>query len=161
MKVSRLNCLFGIFLVGMISLIIACNAGVNQGADMTGDSIQKVQVKTLLKTTQSWNGSPLPDYESERPEITALSITIPPNTKLPVHRHPVINAGMLLRGELTVISEAGDTLQIKAGELDLAQAQSTGISGLNTYYRLEKIGQYPYARLSDLSDWAPPNLEGQ
>jgi len=117
MKVSGLNCLFGILLMGMISLIIGCNAGANQGADMTGDSIQKVQVKTLLKTTQSWNGSPLPDYESEHPEITALSITIPPNTKLPVHRHPVINAGMLLRGELTVISEAGDTLQMQAGDV--------------------------------------------
>lgn len=42
-----------------------------------------------------------------------------------------------------------------AGELDLQLAQSTGISGLNTYYRLEKIGQYPYARLSDLNDWHP------
>lgn len=48
-----------------------------------------------------------------------------------------------------------------AGELDLQMAQSTGISGLNTYYRLEKIGQYPYARLSDLNDWHPPNPEGQ
>ncbi len=44
-----------------------------------------------------------------------------------------------------------------AGELDLQMAQSTGISGLNTYYSLEKIGQYPYARLSDLNDWHPGN----
>lgn len=42
-----------------------------------------------------------------------------------------------------------------AGELDLQLAQSTGISGLNSYYRLEKIGQYPYARLSELNDWHP------
>jgi flavin reductase (DIM6/NTAB) family NADH-FMN oxidoreductase RutF len=46
-----------------------------------------------------------------------------------------------------------------AGELDLQMAQSTGISGLNTYYRLEKIGQYPYARLSDLNDWHPGNAQ--
>lgn len=46
-----------------------------------------------------------------------------------------------------------------AGELDLQLAQSTGISGLNTYYRLEKIGQYPYARLSDLNDWHPGNAQ--
>ena len=44
-----------------------------------------------------------------------------------------------------------------AGELDLALAESTGISGLNTYYSLEKIGQYPYARLSDLAQWTPRN----
>ena len=75
-----------------------------------------IQVETLVKTTQSWNESPLPNYNPEHPEITALRITIPPHTKLPVHRHPVINAGMLLRGELTVISEAGDTLHMKAGD---------------------------------------------
>ena len=77
---------------------------------------QSIQVETLIKTTQSWNESPLPNYNPEHPEITALRITIPPHTKLPVHRHPVINAGMLLRGELTVISEAGDTLHMKAGD---------------------------------------------
>lgn len=48
--------------------------------------------------------------------MTALSITIPPHTKLPVHRHPVINAGILLKGELTVISEAGDTLHMNTGD---------------------------------------------
>jgi len=75
-----------------------------------------LQVETLIQTTQSWNGTPLPDYTSEHPQMTALRITIPPHTKLPVHRHPVINAGILLSGHLTVISEAGDTLQMKAGD---------------------------------------------
>lgn len=34
-----------------------------------------------------------------------------------MHKHPVIKAGVLLRGELTVISEAGDTLQMTAGDV--------------------------------------------
>ena len=106
------------FLGFLIILITGCNAPTNQAKARTkNDSIQSVQLKTLLKTTTSWNSSPLPDYQPEHPEITALSITIPPNTKLPVHKHPVINAGMLLRGELTVISEAGDTLQMTAGDV--------------------------------------------
>ncbi len=75
-----------------------------------------IQVETLVKTTQSWNSSPLPNYNAEHPQMTALRITIPPHTKLPVHRHPVINAGILLEGELTVISEAGDTLHMKKGD---------------------------------------------
>ena len=41
---------------------------------------------------------------------------IPPKTKLNWHKHPVINAGVLLKGELTVISKANDTLHQKAGE---------------------------------------------
>ena len=77
---------------------------------------QSIQVETLVKTTQSWNESPLPNYKPEHPEITALRISIPPHTKLPVHRHPVINAGILLKGSLTVISEAGDTLHMNAGD---------------------------------------------
>lgn len=118
MKDNRSNCQFAFFLGLMIILMTACNAPNNQVTETTQyDSVQSVQVKTLLKTTKSWNGTPLPAYNSENPEITALSITIPPNTKLPVHRHPVINAGILLRGELTVISEAGDTLQMKAGDV--------------------------------------------
>ena len=87
-------------------------APVSREAGVSSD----IQVETLIQTTQSWNGSPLPDYTSEHPQMTALRITIPAHTKLPVHRHPVINAGILLRGHLTVISEAGDTLQIKAGD---------------------------------------------
>lgn len=36
------------------------------------------------------------------------------------------------------------------GHIDLEQAKSAGISGLNSYYSFEKIAQYPYARLNDL-----------
>jgi len=33
-----------------------------------------------------------------------------------MHEHPVINAGVLLSGELTVITEDNKTLTLKAGE---------------------------------------------
>ena len=33
-----------------------------------------------------------------------------------MHKHGVINAGFLLSGELTVVTEDGSTLQLKAGE---------------------------------------------
>jgi quercetin dioxygenase-like cupin family protein len=36
--------------------------------------------------------------------------------ELPMHRHPVINAGVLLSGRLTVITEDNKTLHLKAGE---------------------------------------------
>jgi quercetin dioxygenase-like cupin family protein len=32
------------------------------------------------------------------------------------HKHPVINAGVLLKGELTVQAESGKTLHLKTGE---------------------------------------------
>ena len=73
-------------------------------------------VEVLAKTDQMWDGSPLPNYPTENPEITILKVTIPAKTELPMHKHPVINAGYLLSGELTVVSESGDELFLKGGD---------------------------------------------
>ena len=73
-------------------------------------------VKQLVKTSQSWNGDFLPAYPQGKPEITILRITIPAGTKLHTHSHPVINAGVLLSGELTVLTTDGKTLHLKAGD---------------------------------------------
>ncbi len=73
-------------------------------------------VKQLTKTTRSWNGDPLPEYPKGQPEITILRISIPAGTKLHTHRHPVINAGLLINGELTVVTTDGKTLHLKAGD---------------------------------------------
>jgi len=75
-----------------------------------------VQVETLAKTGSSWDGSRLPDYSKGSPEVTILRIKIPPGAQLPLHTHPVINAGVLLSGELTVVTEDQKTLHLKAGD---------------------------------------------
>lgn len=67
-----------------------------------------------------------------------------------------LNGTTLVIGEIIYLS-IPDKFVDAAGELDLALSESAGISGLNTYYKLEKIGQYPYARLSDLAQWTPEN----
>lgn len=76
----------------------------------------KVESVQLVKSTHSWNGAPLPSYKSGVPEITILKISIPPGVKLPMHKHPVINAGVLLKGRLTVTTESGEVLHMKAGD---------------------------------------------
>jgi quercetin dioxygenase-like cupin family protein len=75
-----------------------------------------IQVQVLAKTGKSWNGKELPRYPKGKPEITVLRIRIPPGAELPLHEHPVINAGVLLRGELTVITQNHQTLHLKAGD---------------------------------------------
>jgi len=75
-----------------------------------------VQVEELEKTSISWDGTHLPGYPKGTPEITILRIKIPPGVQLPLHEHPVINAGVLLTGELTVITENNKTLHLKAGD---------------------------------------------
>jgi quercetin dioxygenase-like cupin family protein len=75
-----------------------------------------IRVDVLVKTSSSWDGSPLPEYPKGTPEITILRIKIPPGVQLPLHKHPVINAGVLLSGELTVVTEDNRILHLKAGE---------------------------------------------
>lgn len=75
-----------------------------------------VQADTLAKSSASWDGSRLPAYPGGTPEISVLRIRIPPGATLPMHRHPVINAGYLVRGELTVFTEENKTLHLKAGD---------------------------------------------
>ncbi len=75
-----------------------------------------VRKETIIKGTTSWNGSDLPGYAGGTPEITILKYTIAPGASLPMHEHPYINAGVLLSGELTVVSENNDVLHLRAGE---------------------------------------------
>ena len=75
-----------------------------------------IKTEILAKTSYSWDGSELISYGEGKPEITILKITIPPKAKLPEHEHPVINAGVLLKGELTVVTDEGKTLHLKAGD---------------------------------------------
>ncbi|RCT54650.1 cupin domain-containing protein [Winogradskyella sp. KYW1333] len=98
-KIIILFCFTFIFLV-------ACKS--NKTAEIT--------VISLAKTSKSWNGKLLPKYLDGNPEITILKIIIPPKAKLPLHKHPEINAGVLLKGKLRVISKENDTLMLKAGE---------------------------------------------
>lgn len=80
------------------------------------DNGTDIQVETLVKSTKSWDGSLLPEYSKGQPEVTILKITVAPGVKLPWHQHPVINAGVLVKGELTVTTKSGEKLHMKAGD---------------------------------------------
>jgi len=73
-------------------------------------------VKTIAKSTKSWDGTTLKPYAKGQPEVTILEIEIPPKTKLAMHKHPYMNAGVLIKGTLKVVTEKGETLILKAGD---------------------------------------------
>ena len=84
--------------------------------NVCAQDVNTVKVDVLTKTSLSWDGNSLPEYTKGKPEITILKITIPPKIQLPLHKHSVINAGVLLKGELTVVTEDKKTLHLKAGD---------------------------------------------
>lgn len=70
----------------------------------------------LIRSQQSWDGEKLPNYKVGQPEITILKVIIPAGARLKMHYHPVINAGVLLKGELKVVTKEGKSLLLRAGD---------------------------------------------
>jgi quercetin dioxygenase-like cupin family protein len=101
-KVKKI--IFGICIVFIMSI------------NVWAEDVKNIVVETLAKSSSSWDGQPLPDYPKGKPEVTILRIKIPAGAKLEIHNHPVINAGVLLTGELTVVTEDNKTLHLKAGD---------------------------------------------
>ncbi len=97
----------------------------------TGFAQEKTRADVLVKTSRSWNGNSLPGYPTGTPEVTIMRIRIPAGTTLPWHTHPVINAGVLISGELTVTTRSGNILEMKAGE-PIVEVVDTWHYGKNT-----------------------------
>jgi quercetin dioxygenase-like cupin family protein len=89
-----------------------------------------VVVKELIKTTKSWDGQFLLPYPRGQPEITIRRISIPAGARLDTHSHAVINGGVLLSGQLTVVTADGKTLHLKAGD-PIVEVVSTPHYGIN------------------------------
>jgi len=89
-----------------------------------------VSVETLAQSTTSWDGSALPAYPAGTAEVTVLRYNIPPDTTLPWHLHPVINAGVIISGNLTVVTKAGAQLHLSAGDA-LVETVDTWHQGIN------------------------------
>jgi len=102
-------------------------AAVRTGPDANAAS---PVVKELVKTGKSWNGESLPAYPPGQPEVTILRIRIPAGARLPLHSHPVINAGVLLSGQLTVVAAGGKTLHLEAGD-PIVEVVNTPHYGIN------------------------------
>ena len=77
---------------------------------------QEVRTTELIRTSQSWDGAALPDYLQGRPEIVAMKYEIPAGEKLGWHHHPVMNHGILVQGELTIVSLDGTEKVVHEGE---------------------------------------------
>lgn len=80
------------------------------------NAAQKVVSTELIRTSQSWDGVELPDYLQGRPELVAVKYVFPAGQKLGWHHHPVMNYGILVQGELTIIGLDGKEKVVHEGE---------------------------------------------
>lgn len=63
-----------------------------------------------------------------------------------------INQTLMIVGEVVHVHTPEDSLSDE-GFIQLDQIKSAGIGGLNSYYKLEKIQDFPYARVEELPNF--------
>ncbi len=101
-----------ILVCGTTVVMTACKRN-NPSED---NPVQQVQTTELVRTSQSWDGVELPDYFQGRPELVAVKYVFPAGKKLGWHHHPVMNYGILVQGELTIIGQDGKEKVVHEGE---------------------------------------------
>ena len=110
----------------MIAAILTISGAVTTSVGLTSckeahaqedNPVQQQVVSTeLIRTSQSWDGVELPDYLEGRPELVAVKYVFPAGQKLGWHHHPVMNYGILVEGELTIIGQDGQEKVVHEGE---------------------------------------------
>ena len=88
----------------------------NNKTTVENDTPSQVSSEELLRTSQSWDGADLPNYPEGKPELVAVRYEFPAGQKLGWHHHPVMNYGILVQGELTIIGQDGREKTLHEGE---------------------------------------------
>lgn len=96
------------------------------------------------KLTESY----IEDFYAPFVEESALKMGMRLQQQVPIE----LNGTFLVIGSVEHLM-VPDTAVDEHGHLDLGVVDNTGISGLNSYYRLTKVAQYPYARPEELPDF--------
>ncbi|AZA80056.1 cupin [Chryseobacterium sp. G0186] len=130
---TKENLLCSALCVVLFALTLSCDNSSSQ--DQPSEYSDKIESVTLLKTTKSWDGTLYSSYPSGQPEISVLKISVPPNKALDWHKHPVINAAYVEKGEIQIErKEDGKTQWIKQGQVlpemvNIAHRGKTGDKG--------------------------------
>jgi quercetin dioxygenase-like cupin family protein len=114
-----MNWVLAATLVCGASVFTSCKQAKPQEANAeqtVSTEVQKVTTEELIRTSQSWDGVELPDYFQGRPELVAVKYVFPAGQKLGWHHHPVMNYGVLVQGELTIIGQDGKEKVVHEGE---------------------------------------------
>ena len=104
----------------VLAATLLCGASVltscKEARAQEDNPVQKVETTELIRTDKSWDGVELPDYLVGRPELVAVKYVFPAGQKLGWHHHPVMNYGILVQGELTIIGQDGKEKTVHEGE---------------------------------------------
>lgn len=123
--------LFAATIICSLAILTSCEEARAQD----DNPVQQVSSEELIRTSQSWDGVELPDYFQGRPELVAVKYVFPAGKKLGWHHHPVMNYGILVQGELTIIGQDGKEKVVHEGE--------AVVEMVNTIHHGENRGNKP------------------
>ena len=123
--------LFAATIICSLAILTSCEEARAQD----DNPVQQVSSQELIRTSQSWDGVELPDYFQGRPELVAVKYVFPAGKKLGWHHHPVMNYGILVQGELTIIGQDGKEKVVHEGE--------AVVEMVNTIHHGENRGNKP------------------
>ena len=126
-----------LIICGILAFVVVRDKSCAQSvvSEVTAKRLQSVAVQELIRTSQSWDGVELPDYFEGRPELVAVKYEFPAGQKLGWHHHPVMNYGILVQGELTIIGQDGKEKVVHEGE--------AVVEMVNTIHHGENRGSKP------------------
>ena len=76
----------------------------------------QITVRQIAKTTVTANGQPIEYLRTDKPEVTAVIVEIPPGGETGWHLHPVPLYGYVVSGTLEMRTENGDVHTYHAGD---------------------------------------------
>ena len=123
--------LFAATVICSLAILTSCEEARAQD----DNPVQQVSSEELIRTSKSWDGVELPDYFQGRPELVAVKYVFPAGKKLGWHHHPVMNYGILVQGELTIIGQDGKEKFVHEGE--------AVVEMVNTIHHGENRGNKP------------------
>ena len=134
MKQKKLWVMAAILICGMTAVSYGLTS-CKEAHAQEDNPVQQVTSEELIRTSQSWDGVELPDYLQGRPELVAVKYVFPAGQKLGWHHHPVMNYGILVQGELTIIGQDGKEKTVHEGE--------AVVEMVNTIHHGENRGSKP------------------
>lgn len=114
----------------MAAMMLACMNALAE--ESHGEGINK---QTLLKTENSWEGTPYGHYPAGAPQITMLKVTVEPNRVLAWHTHPCISAVHMTAGSVSLtVAKTGEKRTFLQGDsftdtVDIVHQGQAGAQG--------------------------------
>jgi quercetin dioxygenase-like cupin family protein len=114
-------------LVSLFLFFLFCMSSFVSADEYSGS----VEARVVLKTKNMSNGQPIAYLKSDNPEVTVMTVELPPGAETGWHTHPVPVYAFVISGSLTVEVEGKNTLIFQAGDA-IIEAVNTRHCGKNT-----------------------------